>query len=160
LVLDVSDLAHRRPANKGNSSHFARRHTQLGVIAFLRDELRESASRASHLAAFSGSQFDVVNLRTERDIDQRQSVARKNVGFSAAHDRLANFEAGRRDDVTLLTVHVSDQSNVRGTIRIVFNLRDASGHAVFVALEVDDAIKALVTAATTTHRDAAVVVAT
>jgi hypothetical protein len=49
---------------------------------------------------------------------------------------------------------------VSGAIRIVFDLSDASGHAVFIALEVDDSIKALMTAATTTHRNTAVVIAT
>jgi hypothetical protein len=101
-----------------------------------------------------------VNLRTERDIDQRQSVARQNVGISAAHDRLADFQSSGRDDVTLLAVQICDQCDVSRTIRIVFDLSDASGHAVFIALEVDDSIKAFMTAATTTNRNTAVVVAT
>src|SRR5690349_22278251 len=100
-----------------------------------------------------------MDLRAERDIDQRQRVARQNVRLSAAHDRLADFQTSRRDDVTLLAVLVSNQRDVRGTIRIVFDLRDASGYAVFVALEVDNPVKPLVTAATTSHRDTTIVVA-
>src|ERR1044072_6392457 len=100
-----------------------------------------------------------MDLRAERDIDQRQRVTRQNVGFSATHDRLADFQTRRRDDVTLLAVLVSDQRDVRGTIRIVFDLRNAAGHAVLVALEVDDPVKTLVTAATTSHRDTTIIVA-
>src|ERR1043166_1625149 len=159
LVLDVADLAHRRLANERHAPHFARRHTQLRVLAFLRHELRKRSGGARHLPAFAGSQFDVVNLRAERNIDQWQRVARQNVGFGAAHDRLADLESGRCDDVALLAVVVSDQRDVRRAIRIVFDLRDAAGHAVLVALEIDDAIETLVTAAATTHGDAAVVVA-
>src|SRR6185503_20516983 len=40
LVLDVADLADGRLANQRHAPHFAGRHTQLRVLAFLRDELR------------------------------------------------------------------------------------------------------------------------
>src|SRR6185369_6667495 len=112
----------------------------LRVAAFLRDELRERTCRARHLPALAGTQLDVVNLRTERDINQRKRVTRQNVSLSAAHDRLADFQTCRREDVTFLAVQVSDQRDVRGTIRIVFDLRDASGYAVLVALEVDNPV--------------------
>src|SRR6185295_15600726 len=59
----------------------------------------------------------------------------------------------------LLAVEISNQRDVSRTIRIVFDLRDASGHAFFVALEVNNPVKAFVTAATTPHRDATIVVA-
>src|SRR5688572_2016306 len=99
FMLDVADLAHRRFANERHAPHFTRRHTQLRVVAFLRNQLSKRARRARHLSAFAGTQLDVVNLRAERDVDQRQRVAGKNVSLGAAHDRLTNFESGRRDDV-------------------------------------------------------------
>src|SRR6185436_19476342 len=100
-----------------------------------------------------------MNLRAERNIDQRQSVARKNVGFRAAHDRLANFDSVGGDDVAFLTVEISDQDDMRRAVRIVFNLGYATGHTFFVALEIHDAIETFMTAATTTHRNASIVVA-
>src|SRR5690242_13041078 len=75
LVLDVADLAHRRFADERNTPHFTRWHTQLRVLAFLRDELRKRSCRTRHLPALAGTQLDVVNLRAERNIDQRQRVA-------------------------------------------------------------------------------------
>ena len=62
-------------------------------------------------------------------------------------------------DVTLLTVLILDQCNARGTIRIVLDLTHSCGHAELVALEVDDPVHALVTAADTAHCDVAVIVA-
>src|SRR6185369_7777633 len=78
FMLDVADLAHRRSANERYTSHFTRRHTQLCVTAFLRHELREGSGGTRHLPALAGTKLDVVDLRAERDIDQRQGVARQN----------------------------------------------------------------------------------
>src|SRR6185295_11130561 len=116
------------------------------------------SGRARHLTALAGSQLDVVNLRAQRDIDQRQRIARKNVGVGATHDFLADFQTRRRDDVALLAVQISNQRDMSRAIRIVFDLRNTSGHAFLVALKVDNSIKALVTAATTPHGNTAVVV--
>ena len=69
LVLDVADLAHRRLANQRHAPHFTRRHTQLRVLAFLRDELRKRSRRTRHLPALAGTQLDVMNLRAERNVD-------------------------------------------------------------------------------------------
>src|SRR6266496_4294850 len=68
LVLNVTDLAHRRSAFNRNSAHFTGRHTQLRVVAFLGQQLRERASRPRHLSAFARTQFDVVNLRAQRNV--------------------------------------------------------------------------------------------
>src|SRR6266478_7447918 len=115
-------------------------------------QLCERSGGAGHLSAFAGPQFNIVNLRTQRNIPDRQSVSRENVRILAAVDRFADLQAYGRDDVALLAVKVSNQRNVRRAIRIVLNLRHASGHAVLVALEIDHAIETFVTATTTTHR--------
>src|ERR1044072_7483010 len=53
LMLDIADLAHRGSANERHASHFARRHTQLCVTAFLRHELRKRTRGARHLSALT-----------------------------------------------------------------------------------------------------------
>src|SRR5215208_1847917 len=74
--------------------------------------MRKGACRARHLTAFSGTQFDIVNLRAQRDVDQRQRVAGKDVSLGPAHDRLTDFQTCRRDDVPLLAIEVGNQGDV------------------------------------------------
>src|SRR2546423_9546101 len=62
-------------------------------------------------------------------------------------------------DVALLAVLVLDQRDARSAVRIVLDLTHRCSHPVLVALEVDDAIHALVTAADATHGDVPVIVA-
>ena len=50
-----------------------------GVFAFPRDELHRRSGAARDLAALARPQLDVVNLRAERDVLQRQAVARQDV---------------------------------------------------------------------------------
>src|SRR5881275_257831 len=77
LVLDVADLADGRVADDGDAPNLARRHAHLRVVAFFRDQLREAARRAHQLSALARPEFDVVNLRAERDVADGQSVAGK-----------------------------------------------------------------------------------
>src|SRR5205807_118450 len=115
--------------------------------------------RANELTALAGAQLDVVNLRPQRDVADGQRVPGQDVGLRAAHHGLADFQSGGRDDVALLAVEVGDERDVGRAVRVVLDLRDAAGHARLVALEVDDAVEALVAAAAAAHGDVAVVVA-
>src|ERR1044072_1524189 len=94
LMLDVADLPHGRVADDRHTEHFARGHAHLRVVAFLRDELPEAARRADELAALTGTQFDVVNLRAQRDVANRQRVPRQDVCLGATHHGLAHFDTG------------------------------------------------------------------
>src|SRR6185369_9260825 len=151
LVLDIANLPHRRAAFNRNAPHLTRRHTQLRVLAFLGEQLRERSGSPRHLSAFSGTQLDVVNLRAQRNVANRQSVSGKNIGIFTAGNHLADFQSDRGNDVALLAVDISNQSNARRAIRIVFDLRYTSRHAVLVAFEIDDAIETLVTPAAPSH---------
>ena len=62
-------------------------------------------------------------------------------------------------DVALLAVHIVQKRDARAAVRVVLDGRNLGGHAVLVALEVDDAVTALVAAALMARGDAAVVVA-
>src|SRR5437764_2365931 len=159
FVLDVADLTDGRVADDRHAPNLARRHTHLSVVSLLRNQLREAASRAHQLSALARPEFDVVNLRPQRNVSDRQRVSGKDVRLRAAHHGLADFESSGRDDVSLLAVEVRHERDVRRTIRVVLDLRDATGHARLVALEVNDSVEALVAAAATADCDVAVVVA-
>src|SRR5262245_58370876 len=160
FMFDIAYLAHSRATLDWHSPNLAGRHAQLCVRPFLGQQLRKRSGGARHLPPFARTQFDIVNLRAERNVPNRQSVARKNVGVFAAGNYLANFQSDRRDDVALLTIDVGHERDIRRSIRIILDLSYASGEAVFVALEIDDAIEPLMTATTPTNRDPAVIVTT
>ena len=97
LVLGVSDLSDRRHADDRNLSDFARGHSQLCIIAFFSNDLCKAAGRTDHLAAFSGTKLDIVNLRSERDILDRQRISRQDIRVFAAQDHRVDLQtrAGR-----------------------------------------------------------------
>ena len=71
----------------------------------------------------------------------------------------ADAQTGGREDVALEAVGVVEQRDARRPVRVVLDRGDLRRHAVLGALEVDDAVAALVAAALMARRDAALVVA-
>src|SRR5436305_2065019 len=66
FVFGVADLADRRHAYNRYSSDFARRHSQLRVIAFLGNQLSKGTRASRHLSTLSRAKLDVMNLCSER----------------------------------------------------------------------------------------------
>src|SRR5581483_4946830 len=159
-LLGVADLADRGPAPHVDVADFTRGHPQLGVRAVLGDELDAGAGRAGDLGPATGTEFDRVDDRADRDVAQRQRVARLDVGARAVLDRVALLEQPRREDVALLAVGVVQQSYTGRAVRVVLDVRDLGRHAVLVVPpEVDHAVRPLVTAALVARGDLALVVA-
>ena len=96
LVVEVAELPDGGAASQLDFAHFARRHANLRVVAFLGHQLR-GRTRATHeLAAFAGPQLEIVNPGTERNVLNGQTVAGLDVGRVARFDDLADFEPHRR----------------------------------------------------------------
>src|SRR5699024_3159528 len=74
------------------------------------------------------------------------------------HDGGINLQAARRNNVATFAVCIADQCDVRATVRVVFQALDTRGNVVLVATEIHNAVMLLVTTATMTHRDVAIVV--
>src|SRR3546814_19792455 len=91
-------------------------------------------------------------------VADRQRVAGADRGFDARDQRGAYCQAARRDDVATFAVGVAQQSDVRRTVGVVLKAFYLGRDAVLVATEIDDTVVLLVTAATMTDRDVAVVV--
>src|SRR6202000_1023906 len=121
--------------------------------------LHRSAGTARDLRTLARLHLDAMHRRADRDIAQRQRVAGLDRRFATGDELIAHADALRRDDVAALAVDVAQQRDVRGAVRIVFQALDAAGDAFLVALEIDDAIVLLRTAALVTRRDASVMVA-
>src|SRR5262249_55433214 len=80
LVLDVADLPHHRAAVHMEAPHFPRGQTHLRVIAVLGHELAVRARRARHARAPAREQLDVVHVRAERDVPEREAIAVLDLG--------------------------------------------------------------------------------
>lgn len=159
LMLFVSDLTDSRHALEKDQSQFAGGHTHKGVLAFLSHELRRRTGGAHKDAAASGLELHIVDDRTDGDVLKLKSVAGAYIGTFAGEDDVADVEADRRKDVSLLSVFVGDESDARGTVGIVLDSGDFAGHAELIALEIDYTILDSAASAAVAHGDAPVVVA-
>ena len=100
-----------------------------------------------------------MNEGTFRDVSQLHRIADFDICGYTGDDLAADFQLLRSDDVALLTVYIVNQSDVCITVRIVFDRRNISDDAVLVALEVDDTILLLHTAALVACCDTACIAA-
>ena len=153
FVLDVADLADRRVADDGDPTDLARRHPDLRVVALTGKQLGRHTGRSHHLAAASRLELDVVHGRAERDIGERERVARLDIGLRPADHAIAHVEADRCQDVTLLAVGVGQQRDPGAPVRVVLDGADGRRNIRLVALEVDEAIELAVPASLVAHGD-------
>src|SRR5207253_1631719 len=79
--------------------------------------------------------------------------------FVRGEDRVTDIQTFRRENVALLAIRISNERQVRRTIRIVLEGLHLGGHVEDVAMEIDDAVKLFVTAAAMTRGDATVDIA-
>src|SRR5262249_13496754 len=158
-VVGVRHRADRRHAAAVRQALFARIEPQDHVLAVASDDLRVGAGRARELPALADLELDVVHDRADRDVAERHRVARLHVDVVARHDRVADREALRRQDVGLLAVLVLDQRDEAGAVGIVLDALHRRRRVVPGALEVDGAVGLLVAAAAEPRGDAAEIVA-
>src|SRR5215468_3142003 len=99
LVLDVAHLSDGGHAVDRDDANLARWQPELRLNAVFGDQLREAARASGHLAAFTGFQLDVVNLRAQRNVFDRKRVAGEDVRFGAGNHGLSHPQSGGRNDV-------------------------------------------------------------
>jgi len=160
LVFCVTDFADGCAAGVVHHSHFTAGQSERNVRSFLCHHLGSGTGGPDHLATSTRMELDVVHERTEGDQAERKRVARQNVGSIAALHSLAYAKILRRKDVSLLAIHVVEQRDSAGSVRIVFDRRDLGLDTVFVSLEVDDSIAGLVTTASVERGDATSAIST
>src|SRR5699024_1653071 len=88
-----------------------------------------------------------------------QAVARLDVGRRGGNNLVADVQALGSEDISLFTILVLDERDVRGAVRVVLERHNGCRHIQLLALEVDDTVLFLVAAADVTDGDAAVAVA-
>src|SRR3954469_25898176 len=122
-LLGVADLADGGAAAHVDVADLAGGHAQLREAALAGDQLHAGACRAGDLRPAAGPQLDRVDNGADRDVAQRQVVARLDVGRRTGLDAVALLEAGRTDDVALLAVGVVEQRDARGAVGVVLDVR-------------------------------------
>lgn len=154
-LFGVTDFADGCAAAHVDVADFTGRQTELRERAVLRHELHACACGTGELGTATRTQFNRVHDGADRDVAQRQVVARLDVGRRTGLDAVALLQLVRRDDVTLLTIGEVQQRDAGGAVGVVLDVSDLRRHAVLVrALEVDDAVRTLVATADVTRGDA------
>src|SRR4051812_40611007 len=120
-VFDVADLSDSGVARGKDLADLTGGELHQGVVAFHVGHDGSLAGGAGDLATLVRRELDVVNLRAERDLVQRQRVADLGLRFLTGHHLGADGEIGGREDVALLAVPVLDERNARGAVRIVLD---------------------------------------
>src|SRR5436190_2386660 len=159
LMVGVADRAHGRAAQLADHPHLAGGQAQRRHAALAGHQLDAGAGAARELSTTAGLELDVVDDGADRDAQQRQRVADGDVGQRARLHRHADLQPVGGQDVGLLAVDVVQQRDVGRPVGVVLDRRDAGGHAVLGALEVDLAIQPLGATAAVAGGLAAVVVA-
>src|SRR6185503_5082444 len=159
VVLGIAGFADGRAAVDMHLADLARAQAELRIRAFARQHLHVRARGACELRPFAGEHLDAVHLGADRDVAQRQRIARLDRRLGPRHELGADRHAFRRDHVAALAVGVEQQRDVRAAVRVVLEALDLGRDAVLVAAEIDQAQVMLVAAALVTRRHATVVVA-
>src|SRR4051812_21301887 len=96
-LLGVADFADGCAAAHVNVADFTGGQTQLGEAAFLGNELYRSTCGTCHLGAATRTQFNCVDNGTNRDVAQRQVVARLDVSVGTSLDEVTLGQLVRSD---------------------------------------------------------------
>src|SRR5262249_7920770 len=156
LVIQIPDLSDSGHAVELHLPHLARWQLDIGVVAFLREKLRQPSRAPTKLTALAGLELDVVHERSKRNVADGQRVTGKDVRLRSRHQRVPGLHTQRRDDVPLLTVAIMQERDARRPIWIVLDAGDDSRDPELLAAEIDLPEHALVPATPMTHGDTAV----
>jgi len=86
------------------------------------------------------------------------SNCRADVDPQARDHRIANLQALRCENVSQLAIGIFDQRDERGAVRIIFQPLDGRRDVKLAALEIDDPVSLLMTAAAKPAGDAAMII--
>src|SRR5471032_76901 len=159
-VFGIADFTHGCTALDVHATYFTRAQANLSVGAVTGHQDHAGAGGTGHLGTLTWQHFDAVHDGTDRNIADRQAVARLDRRFRTIHHCIANGHALGCDDVLAFAVGVAQQGDIRGAVWIVFDPFHFRWNAILLTLEVDQAIVLLVTATDVTGGDVAVVVTT
>src|SRR3990172_377343 len=158
LVVQVSHLPHRSHAIDQDEPYLSRTEAQVGVPAFLRENLDYASRRPGHLPSLADLELHVVDHRPHRDLSYRKCVARFDVRVVPGKNRVSHGEPDRTQDVPFLPVRVMKKGDAGRPVRIVFDRGDPGRDVLLVSPEVDHPVFSLVPPPPMPDGDSALVV--
>jgi len=144
VLVDPTDFAGR---------HFYQRVTTFEVI---QDRLLTCA--ASNLTTAAGTQFNVVNVCSQRNCAERQRITEIRRNIMAGDYLGADLEPVRRQDVVPFPITVLNKSNARRPVGVIFDSEDFRGHAMFAPFEINFPVMLFMPAPNVTRGQPAVIV--
>src|SRR6266508_2056893 len=90
VSLGEADLANGGPAVDRHPAHLGGGQAQGGEVALLGHELDAGTGRARNLPAAARLELDVVDGGADRDVAQREGIARADLGVAAALEQVAH----------------------------------------------------------------------
>ncbi len=157
-VIRIANLTHRSLASRWYTANLTTRERDLSPSPLASHKRRTRACTPTQDATTTSLQLNIMNRRTERNISQRQRIPNRRRCCSTGHNRCACRQAIRSDNVSLLAVHVVQQSNPGTPIRVILNGRNTGRNAVFITKEIDNSISPLMTATPVPHSNATLII--
>ena len=151
VVLGVADDTDGSAASLKDHAHLAAGHLDDGVLVVARHQLGIGTSGTHHLGTLAGTELDVVNQRAERNLSKQKGVTHFGGHAFTGHHGLADLEALGAEDVALLAVGIAHKGDARAAVGVILDGLHHGGDTILRALEVDEAIQFLVTAADIAH---------
>ena len=155
-MLGIADLTDGAVAILIETADFTGGHLDQRITCFTVGNDGLLTACTGNLAAGTRTEFNVVNGGTQGNVLQRHGIANLGSNLLAAFHLHAYLQAVGGQDVGLFTVLVFDQGDAAGAVGIVFDGEHGGRHIELVALEVHQAVLALVATANVTGGDAAV----
>ncbi len=137
FVVDIADLAHSRPTILMDLANFTRRQAHLSVFTLFGNQLARRTAGPDKLPALTQFDFKIMYGGSKRHVSKRQVVSRAYISLFTCHNRVADIQVHRPENISLDAIFVVQQGNMRRTIRIILNSLDEGLDIQFLALEVD-----------------------
>jgi len=157
-VFAVADHTDGGSAAAGNTANFAAWQSDLGPASFSGVKRCTHAGTAAELSAATGLHLDVVHHCAERNCAEWHAVTDVGLDPQTAFDAGSGRQPLWGENITLFPVGILNQSDAGRAIGVVLDMSHGANHAVFVSLEIDDAIESLVTTTTVLGGNLALVV--
>ena len=146
-MFTVADLADAGTAEMVKFPHLTGRQPDQNMGPFLSHQLGGGPGTAHQLAAFADLHLDVVDNGSQRNVCHRQTVARLDIDVFTGDNLVTDRNPVRSQYIFLVTVEITEQGNICRPVGVVFDGYDLGSDVRLVALEIDNPVFALVTAA-------------
>ena len=145
-VVGIADDTDGCPALGADTTDFTGWQRDLGPLALTSGQRGAGAGTAAKLTASSRLKLQIVHRHSQRNAAKRHAVADARLGIGSADKAIAGLQAIGSENVSFFAILILEQGDARGTVWIVFDRHDRSPNTVFLPLEINEAIHALVSA--------------